>query len=125
MSALALLRGNATPGRAVTIEVKRGAARASGCEPNGRDCRQPRYPGRSLRGPEVLRPRLTAALPLSATGLSPALEAVVLPNRRRVLAVGRRIHNLRIRRATLHRGRSMCLQAMDLKSPITDQLIRF
>jgi len=38
-------------------------------------CRQPRYPGRDFRGPEVLRPRLSAGMPLSAS----ALWAAVLP----------------------------------------------
>jgi len=40
-------------------------------------CRQPRYPGNDFQGPEVLRPRLTAGMPLSASTLWVAVLPVV------------------------------------------------
>jgi len=68
--------------------TQRGACRAA-AGPNGMrglilqrsnrpwgaiDCRQPRYPGKNFQGPEVLRPRLTAGLPLSAFGQKAAVH---------------------------------------------------
>ena len=47
-------------------------------QPVGKNCRQPRYPGRSPRGPEVLRPRLSTGVPLSAIGLAPAMRTSIV-----------------------------------------------
>ena len=55
-----------------------GCGVSLGTEPESRNCRQPRYPGRSPRGPEVLRPRLSTGVPLSAIGLAPSMRTSVV-----------------------------------------------
>jgi len=55
-----------------------GSGVSLGTGPIGRNCRQPRYPGRSPRGPEVLRPRLSTGVPLSAIGLAPSMRTSVV-----------------------------------------------
>jgi len=56
-----------------------GGERGSlGIRPWQKNCRQPRYPGRSPRGPEVLRPRLSTGVPLSAIGLAPAMRTSIV-----------------------------------------------
>lgn len=52
------------------------------------DCRQPRYPRKKFRGPEVLRPRLTAGLPLSAFGPKAAVRSFESNRRRSVVLRG-------------------------------------
>jgi hypothetical protein len=59
-----------------------GSGVSLGTRPEGRNCRQPRYPGRSPRGPEVLRPRLSTGVPLSAIGLAPSMRTSKLSDRR-------------------------------------------
>jgi len=57
---------------------EREAGVCLGTRPEDRNCRQPRYPGRSPRGPEVLRPRLSTGVPLSAIGLAPAMRTSIV-----------------------------------------------
>lgn len=58
-------------------------------QPVGKNCRQPRYPGRSPRGPEVLRPRLSTGVPLSAIGLAPAMRTSIVRSALRRIAASR------------------------------------
>lgn len=75
-----------------------------------RFCRQPRYPGNKSRGPEVLRPRLTTGLPLSALGrLAAARHAEIGPTLRAVTSavpLNRAVDH----RPSLKRPRSMAGQ---------------